>query len=119
MFENHRLSVNRNLMNHCRHAVIEVIDLFHSLIFVFNFIFRHKVIFRHPVHTLIALRNVVLLCVNTKKVGKLKNKRKRFMSYPVRPVLWYSKTVCHGPKLILTLYMGNFVSAQSTNNTDG
>jgi len=41
------------------------------------------------------------------------------MSYSVRPVLWYSKTVFHGPKLILTLYMGNFESAQSTNNTDG
>jgi len=55
-----------------------------------------------------ALKNVILLRVNTKKVGKLKNKRKRFVSYPVRPVLWYNKTVCFGPKLIFNTLHGQF-----------
>jgi hypothetical protein len=96
------------MMNHCRHAVIAAIDLFHRSIFIFNFIFRRKVIFRYPIHNLMVLRIVVLLRVTMKKVGKLKNKRNRFVSYPVRPVLWYSKTVCHGPKLIFNTLHGQF-----------
>lgn len=95
-------------MNHCRHAVIAAIDLFHHSIFIFNFIFRRKVISHHPIHTLMVLRSVILLRVTTKKVGKLKNKRNRFVSYPAQPVLRYSKTVCHGPKLIFNTLHGQF-----------